>query len=75
MNEGKSGSGGLCVVPSAKPQLARLQESGLEARGEGRDVDPIDIGPQTHAEATHYYSINVNIKTRTSSKMPRHSLC
>lgn len=41
---------------SAKPQLARLQESGLEARGWGRDVDPIDVGTQTHthAEATHY---------------------
>lgn len=54
MNEGMSGSGGLPVAPSAKPQLARLQESGLEARGWGRDVDPIDVGTQTHAEATRY---------------------
>lgn len=54
MNEAMSGSGGLPVVPSAKPQLARLQESGLEARGSGRDVDPIDVGTQTYAKATHY---------------------
>lgn len=51
--EGMSRSGRPPVVPSAKPQLARLQESGLEARGRGWDVDPIDVG--THRD-THLHT-------------------
>lgn len=48
-----SRSGGLPVVQSAKPQLARLQESGLEARGWGRDVDPIDVQELKHTRRPH----------------------
>lgn len=54
---------GCLVVPSAKPQLARLQESGLEARPWGGDVDPIDVGTQAH---TRRPRINVPVKTRNS---------
>ena len=67
-----SGSRGWCR-PSAKPQLARLQESGLEARGWGRDVDLIDVGTHTHTENTQ--SINITSKTHTGSKLQRHQHC
>lgn len=62
-----SSSRGLPVVPSAKPQLARLQESRLEARSWGRDVDPIDVKELNTRKLLKLE--RVTMKTRKSSKL------